>query len=68
MRLKVLRHSTGEQVAEIKVLSVNNILYQDLNESQAAQEHMKLSDLRTLIQEIYPDTEHLSVISFKLIT
>lgn len=66
-RLAVLRHSDGERVAEIEVMNVNNIHYQDLNDSHAVQEHMTLSELRKLIQEIYPNIEHLSVVSFKLI-
>jgi len=67
MRLEVLRHSDGERVAEIEVMSVKSLRYQELNDSHAVQEYMTLSELRELIQKIYPDIEHLSVISFKLI-
>ncbi|KAA3638893.1 MAG: ASCH domain-containing protein, partial [Proteobacteria bacterium] len=55
MRLEVLRHSDGERVAEIEVVDVKNIHFQDLNDSHAVQEHMKLAELRELIQQIYPD-------------
>ena len=66
-RFRMLRHSDGVQVGELEVLSVKDIRYQDLNDSHAVQEHMTLSELRKLIQEIYPDNKHLTVISFKLI-
>lgn len=66
-RFRMLRHSDGVQVGELEVLSVKDIRYQDLNDRHAAQENMTLSDLRKLIQKIYPGIEHLTVISFKLI-
>ncbi|MFV0544546.1 MAG: N(4)-acetylcytidine aminohydrolase [Marinicella pacifica] len=65
--LQVVRDSDGERVAMIKVLRVESILFQDLDESHAIREAMSLSALKKLIREIYPDSDNLTMISFKLI-
>ena len=67
MYIEVLRHSNGERVAQIQILDVELIRFQDLDESHANREAMSLSALKQLIREIYPDTDNLIVISFKLI-
>ena len=67
-QIQVVRDSDGERVAMIEVLSVDSISFQDLDESYATREAMPLSALKKLIREIYPNTDLLTVISFKLIT
>jgi uncharacterized protein YqfB (UPF0267 family) len=51
---------------QLKIISVEKILFQQLNDDHATQENMSLADLRKVIQDIYPNTQKLYVISFKL--
>lgn len=66
-RLDVLRDSDGQAVAKLEILTVERLPLGDLDESHARRESMSLPMLKQLITEIYPDTEHFAVISFKLI-
>ena len=48
------------------IKSVEAICLSQLSEFHAEQENMTLSELQTLLQEIYPDQQHLYVISYEL--
>lgn len=64
----VLTLETNKKVGRIEIISVEPILFSQLNEIHAQQEFMKLSQLKELIRKIYPTSESLFVISFKLIS
>jgi uncharacterized protein YqfB (UPF0267 family) len=51
---------------QLEIISVESIIFQDLNNDHAAQENMKLIELKKIIQEIYTNNRQLYVISFKL--
>lgn len=66
----VVQVSTYEEVrkfARLKILSVEPIHFNQLNHTHAQQENMSLSELKKVIKEIYPNTQQLFVISFKLL-
>lgn len=50
---------------KLRVLGVNQISFDDLNESHARQENMSLATLKSVISEIYPNESELYVISFE---
>ncbi|HCH49569.1 MAG TPA: ASCH domain-containing protein [Proteus sp.] len=52
---------------KLKILSVSKLQYSDINEYHAQQEGMELSVLKTLIKEIYPTTDSLYLIEYRLI-
>lgn len=51
----------------IKVLSVNAVAFNDLNDEHARQENMTLVELKAVIRDIYPTLPPLYVIEFKLV-
>ena len=65
--VQVISQTTGLCVCEIKIISVEAILFSQINDSHARREQMTLTDLKNLIAQIYPDTKQLSLISFKLL-
>ncbi len=65
--VELCSHSTGQCFGTLIITAVEPLHYQQINETHAQLEQMSLVALRLLIKKIYPDTEHLSVISFKLI-
>ncbi|MEQ4921939.1 N(4)-acetylcytidine aminohydrolase [Proteus hauseri] len=52
---------------KLKILSVSELQYSDINEYHAQQEGMALAVLKTLIKEIYPTTNSLYLIEYQLI-
>jgi len=50
------------------ILRVEPILFEDLTIEHARQENMTLSELKTIIQEIYPGINQLYVIYYELVT
>lgn len=58
---------TDEKVCQIKILAVEELNYNDINEFHAKQEAMDLAKLKSLIKDIYPDTNELFLISFELV-
>ena len=58
---------TDKKVCEIKILSVEPLHFDDINEFHAEQEYIELPKLKQLIREIYPDTDTLFVISYELV-
>lgn len=65
--LAVYTNETDRFFANIKVLSVTPIHFDDLSEQHAQQENMTLSELRQVIKDIYPQDEQFWVIEFKLV-
>ncbi|MFC0309297.1 N(4)-acetylcytidine aminohydrolase [Gallibacterium trehalosifermentans] len=53
--------------AKIKILAITAISFQELTDTHAQQENMTLSELKTVIQEIYPNTDQLFVIHYQLV-
>lgn len=51
---------------QLKILTVEPILFSQLNELHAQQENMSLPELKSLIQEIYPGISQLYLISYEL--
>ena len=67
---RLVHVSTFEQdrwFCTLKILSVTPILFSDLSDFHAKQENMTLAELKNIIQEIYPNTETLYVISYELV-
>lgn len=65
--LAVYTNETDRFFANIKVLSVTPIHFDDLSEQHAQQENMTLPELRQVIKDIYPQDEQFWVIEFKLV-
>lgn len=65
--LAVFTNETDRFFANIKVLAVTPIQYDELNEQHAQQENMSLAELKKVIREIYPNDDSFFVIHFKLI-
>lgn len=65
--VEVFTLETNEKVCNIKILSVKPLHFDDINEFHAEQEYMELPKLKTLIREIYPDTDTLFEISYQLV-
>ncbi|EGA64274.1 N(4)-acetylcytidine aminohydrolase [Vibrio brasiliensis] len=65
--VEVFTLETDEKVCNIKILSVKPLHFDDINEFHAEQEYMELPKLKTLIREIYPDTDTLFEISYQLV-
>ncbi|GAB1667147.1 N(4)-acetylcytidine aminohydrolase [Mannheimia haemolytica] len=65
--LAVFTNETDRFFANIKVLSVTPIVFDELNEQHTKQENMSLAELKQVIREIYPNDNAFFVIEFTLI-
>ncbi len=65
--LAVFTNETDRFFANIKVLSVTPIVFDELNEQHAKQENMSLAELKQVIREIYPNDNAFFLIEFTLI-
>jgi len=65
--VEVFTLETNQQICNIKIESVDEIKFEDINEFHAQQEAMSLEKLKVLIKEIYPETENLFIIKYQLI-
>lgn len=65
--LAVYTNETDRFFANIKVLSVTPIHFDELSEQHAQQENMTLPELRQVIKDIYPQDEQFWVIEFELV-
>lgn len=65
--VEVYTLETDEKVCRIKILSVKPLHFDDINQFHAEQEYIELPKLKTLIREIYPDTDTLFEISYELV-
>jgi len=57
---------SGEVIAMLYIEHVAALRFDDINEHHAAAENMSLEQLKRLIGQIYPDTDNLYLIEFKL--
>ncbi|MHC6529451.1 N(4)-acetylcytidine aminohydrolase [Vibrio proteolyticus] len=58
---------TDRKFARIKIVSVEPLWFDDINEFHAQQEYMELDKLKALIKEIYPDEMQFYVITYRLV-
>lgn len=65
--VEVYTLETDQKVCNIKILSVNPLHFDDINEFHAEQESIELPKLKALIREIYPNTDTLFEISYELV-
>ncbi len=66
-QVDVFTLETNQKVCEIKILSVEPLHFNEINEYHAAQEAMELSELKSLIQKIYPNLNTFFVIHYELV-
>jgi len=67
-QVEVFTLETDQKICDIEIESVTPIRFSEINEFHAEQEPMSLPTLQKLIKEIYPNTDELFVITYKLIT
>ncbi|MDP8033876.1 N(4)-acetylcytidine aminohydrolase [Pasteurella atlantica] len=65
--LDVFTNETDRFFAKIQVISVTPVLFEQLNEEHAIQENMTLEQLKSVIQDIYPNDNQFFVIKYKLL-
>jgi len=65
--VQVSTYEADRWFCALKIQSVDAIAFSQLSEFHAQQENMTLPELKSVIQEIYPDVERLYVISYELI-
>lgn len=66
-KLRVSRNEDGVFFCFIEVKSITPIRLDALTEEHAQQENMTLSQLKQVIQEIYPGLDELFVIAFRVV-
>lgn len=57
----------GHWFCRLKIINVEPIQFDDLNEFHAQQENMTLTELKQVISDIYPGIEELYVIHYQLV-
>ena len=65
--VEVFTLETNLKVCDITIESVKAINFDDINEFHAQQEFMELQKLKDLIKQIYPNTNELFVLGFRLL-
>ncbi|HHG3119769.1 TPA: N(4)-acetylcytidine aminohydrolase [Vibrio parahaemolyticus] len=65
--VEVFTLETDRKVCDIKILSVEPLNFDEINEFHAEQEAIELPKLKQLIREIYPNIDKLFVIKYELI-
>lgn len=66
-QVEVFTLETNVKVCDIEIISVEPILFSEINEFHAQQEYLELPKLKEIIAGVYPNTEQLYVISYKLV-
>ncbi|TXY24296.1 ASCH domain-containing protein [Vibrio mimicus] len=66
-RVEVFTLETDRKVCDIEIVSVEPLKFDDINEFHAEQEAIELPKLKSLIKEIYPNTNELFVITYQLV-
>jgi N4-acetylcytidine amidohydrolase len=66
-QVEVFTLETDQKVCDIQIQSVRPIKFDDINEFHAQQESLELQKLKHLIKDIYPNTNDLFVITYKLV-
>ncbi|MEG3220947.1 N(4)-acetylcytidine aminohydrolase [Vibrio gigantis] len=65
--VKVSTLEEGRVFCNLKIISVEPILFDELGEFHAQQENMTLQVLKDVIQDIYPGISQLYVVSYELV-
>ncbi|WP_133405750.1 N(4)-acetylcytidine aminohydrolase [Parashewanella tropica] len=65
--VEVYTLETNLKVCEIRILSVEPLKFEQINEFHAKQEALPLGELKTLIKDVYPSTNDLFMIKFELV-
>ncbi|PSW21571.1 ASCH domain-containing protein [Photobacterium sanctipauli] len=60
-------YEEGRMFCQLEVVGNEPVLLSELNEVHAREENMSLTQLRIVLEEIYPGTEQLFVVSFRLV-
>lgn len=66
-QVEVFTLETDIKVCDIEILSVEPLQFNEINEFHAEQEYLPLPKLKEIISSVYPDTEQLYLISYKLV-
>ncbi len=67
-RVTVATFEDGREFCQLDVLAVEPIHWDDLNVWHAEQENMTLSELKSVISEIYPNETQFYVVSYQLVS
>ncbi|WP_371188835.1 N(4)-acetylcytidine aminohydrolase [Thalassotalea maritima] len=65
--VQVSTYEDNRWFCALKIDSVTPIQFSELNDFHATQENMTLAQLKSVIRDIYPDTEELYVIAYSLV-
>lgn len=65
--VEVFTLETNRKVCNIRILSVEPLKFDEINEFHAEQEAIELPKLKELIREIYPNIDELYVIEYELV-
>ncbi|OBU18412.1 ASCH domain-containing protein [Photobacterium aquimaris] len=63
----VSTYEDGRWFCRLEILSVEPIAFSDLNDFHAQQENMTLTELKAVINDIYPGIEKLYVVNYALV-
>ncbi|SMY15305.1 N(4)-acetylcytidine aminohydrolase [Photobacterium aquimaris] len=63
----VSTYEDGRWFCRLEILSVEPIAFSDLNDFHAQQENMTLTELKAVINDIYPGIEKLYVVNYTLV-
>ena len=64
--VEVFTLETDKKVCDIKIISVESLHFDEINQYHAEQEHFPLAKLKKLIRDIYPNDDELFMIRFEL--
>ena len=67
-KVQVSTYETGRWFCELLIKDVQPISTDELSEFHANQENMQLTELKNVIDEIYPNVKSLYVISYELVS
>ncbi|WP_428775066.1 N(4)-acetylcytidine aminohydrolase [Vibrio sp.] len=66
--VQVSTFEDGRWFCALKIESVTPILFSELSDHHAEQENMTLTELKNVIRDIYPGTDKLYVITYRLVS
>lgn len=66
-KIEIRTYEDGRTFGRLKILSVEPLQFNQINNIHAIQENMTLAELKTTIQSIYPNTQQFYVITFRLL-
>ncbi|MCG7496139.1 N(4)-acetylcytidine aminohydrolase [Vibrio sp. Of7-15] len=65
--VRVFTLEDNREFCQLKIISVVPVLFDELTQFHADQENMTLDVLKEVIREIYPNTQQLYVVSYRLV-